>query len=179
MPVCPKVIVVSKPSKYAWMLEEVNDIIALLDVNARISDTSFPGVAMIYLESGSDAMKLISGIASRARFAFVKRVVSGNYCFEFDKTKLIQLINEFVDKLKSMGHDNVRLAMSLRGSPKKLVSAQEISSIILGSGLKLRKDSAYSISIESVGNLVLTGLCITRSCGFDCELLAPLEVSLN
>ncbi len=150
MPECPSAVIVAKPGREAWALEEAWDLAVI--VSGRVEKTRFPGVMLLY--SPLRGEKLVEALRRGPRNAFIKRIVVARACFRMGR----------VERLEGLPR-RARLIVALRGSSKSM----DYRSVI-GVDYNDRR-SQLVIDVEGVDDVIIVSWGRALSCGYDCLLV--------
>ena len=163
MPPCPAAVVIAKPKRDKWCLEEAWDLAAVL--GGYVRSTPFPGV---YLVMGSETnyKRTILDVVRDYRFSFASRLVVPKICASVEETDVESIIASRL--ASSRIRSPVRLIVALRGKSKKYIR----KNIILNKlNVKLDRSSSFIIDIEGVDDLVLASWGDAKKCGYGCLLV--------
>ncbi len=151
MPLCPAAVVVAKPGRVGWALEEAWDLAVLLDGEAR--ETGYPGVILVY--SNLPRHEIVEKFRRALRQSFIVRIVVPRVCGTVDSPPRVKPPVE-----------RARLIVALRGASKRV----PVEEIIVGRLVRDRR-SRYIVDVEGVDEIIMVSWGEARACGYDCTLV--------
>ncbi|MEB3773486.1 MAG: hypothetical protein GSR86_00995 [Desulfurococcales archaeon] len=168
MPLRLSGIAVSRPGREAWLADELLDTILPHDPDARVLETRYRGVFLLYssLEPVDTAR-----IVSRGVHSFMKRYTPAMHTLESPSREGVEgLVYRLLEVLDASA---VRLIVSLRGRGKRLGGRSLIEELVRRHGIALSRRARHLIIIESIEDLLIAASGITGSCGYDCITVVP------
>jgi len=154
VPECPTAVIVAKPGRVRWALEEAWDLAVLLE--GSVEETPYAGVFVIRAPlSWRDA----AGALARApKSAFIARIVVPGACGSVDAPPRVEV------------PPRARLIVALRGASKTVDLAA-----LLGGRIPFNVRRSHTVvDVEGVDRVVSVTVGRARSCGYGCLLVAPL-----
>ncbi|MCE4612034.1 MAG: hypothetical protein F7B17_08700 [Desulfurococcales archaeon] len=168
---CPTAVIVAKPKRQSWALEEAWDLAVASHPEGRAEATRFPGVILVYTPE-RDPYRF-SVIAARGSRGFIQRIVPAEKCLTprtpEDITKLVEAA--FSSVLNLAAYKGVRLIASMRGRVKELLDVNDIINTALKAGVKLDRKGKAVVAVEGIDDIVIISAGITYQCGPSCLLV--------
>ncbi|MCE4622796.1 MAG: hypothetical protein F7B19_05740 [Desulfurococcales archaeon] len=171
VPLCPTAIIISKPKRIQWCLEEAWDIASYL--GAEVHSTPYDGVFYLAAGIGIRREELLNAIRTY-KFSFASRLVIVNTCISLenkDSNAVITEFSEYIEKLSESIPTPVRLISSLRGKSKQFLNDSLINNILLKNNIKIHRKSGYAIDVEGLDDFISISWGKIMSCGYRCILI--------
>jgi hypothetical protein len=171
MPECPTAVIVAKPKRQSWALEEAWDLAVLAHPEGRAEATRFPGVILVYTPDRDAAH--FSVIAARGERGFIQRIVPAEHCIEASsRREVLELVASAARKLaSSLNVREVRLFFAVRGEGKRILGESDVVEALTRAGLTSSRKAKAALAVESVDNLFIVASGITYRCGNTCTLI--------
>ena len=167
MPECPTAVIVAKPKRQSWALEEAWDLAVLASPGGRAETTRFPGVILVYTPD-RDPYRF-SIVAARGERGFIQRIVPAQRCLIMPgRTEVLEALTSILSNVKS---SSVRVVESLRGESKKVVGSGVALEALRHLGLAASRTSSTILAVEGVDSIVVASVGTTRRCGVGCTLV--------
>ncbi len=166
---CPAALIVAKPRRRSWALEEAWDLAVLADVNGYAVETRFPGVIAVY---ASIDPRAFSRIAYRTSKGFIQRIVPAVKCLNSpSREELGDAIASILAERGQGRGDGLRVIVSLRGEGKRIADDRLVYNLVRSLGLRVDKASRTVLDVESVDETFIVSAGITRPCGNSCIIV--------
>ncbi len=171
MPECPTAVIVAKPKRQSWALEEAWDLAVMAHPESRAEPSRFPGVILVYTPDGDS--RRLSIMAARGERGFIQRIVPAEICIAgAEKNDVVNAVESIIGRKSAlMGEGRLRLIVSVRGEGKRVVDKRAIEEIVASKNLRIDRNARVALAVESVDSLFVIALGITRSCGPSCLLV--------
>jgi len=153
VPECPTAVVVAKPGRARWALEEAWDLAVLL--GGRAEETGYPGV--IVLRAPVSWGEAAAALARAPRNAFIARIVVPGACGSVESPPRVE------------APPRARLIVALRGASKSL----DLAGLLGGRVPFNDRRSPVVVDVEGLDRVVSVTVGRARSCGYGCLLVAP------
>lgn len=172
LPVCPAAVIVAKPKRTRWCLEEAWDLATVLGL--RVYETGNTGVFLLWGDSPHLSREGFLDSLRRYRFSFASRVVLSRACIRLageDRDRIVEEAYSVIKKALSRVAGGVRLIIALRGKSKGYLDEHAISDFIRASGLRVDRRGPYILDLEGFDNNIIVSWGRPRSCGYQCLLV--------
>lgn len=154
LPELVKAVIVTKPQREGWALEEAYDLLILADPSARIATTAFREVL---LALSAVSPHEISRIASRMEFSFISRIVPALAALRSRNRE------EVLEVMRRISGGALAGEMRLRGASKEILRGAPVA----------KATSGPRLFVEGVDDLFIISFGITKRCGLGCALVVP------
>ncbi len=168
MPLPPKGIAVSTPGRESWLADEVLDTLIPLDPEARVEETGFRGVLLVY--SRLDAWDAARAV-SRGYHSFMKRFTPAVYTTKASSMGDVEGL--IIRALEDLPRGPIRLLVSVRGEGKAYAGRSMVESLARSLGFTPSRRARMVLAVESVGDLFIAASGITGTCGPSCVTVLP------
>lgn len=154
LPELVRAVIVAKPQREGWAIEEAYDLLVPIDPSAQVVATRFRDV-LVALSSAPS--QLISQAAARMEFSFVSRIVPSLVALRSERQE------EVLEAMRRISPEALLVEARLRGRSKEIMRGAPLTEARRG----------LRLFLEGIDNLFVISYGITKRCGLGCTVVVP------